>query len=63
MDLLKVILIVILLALLLVGAAVWTAGALGKNAGRKKLGIQVLGAWVILDFVCVILALCLGWFK
>ncbi len=63
MDLLKVIIIVISIALILVGTVVWLAGLLSKNVARKMLGLQILGAWIILDFICVILALCLGWFK
>jgi len=63
MEALKVAIIIISLTLLVVVAAGWLVGLVSKKASLKRLGAQVLGAWVVIDFIGIILALCFGWFK
>ena len=59
----KKVVFVISLVWLFVGAAIWLAGWLPKCAPCKRLGVSILGAWLVFDFLAVAIAFSLGWFS
>jgi hypothetical protein len=63
MQILKVTLAILWAALLLGGTVAYLAALILKRPALKRAGSITLGAWLLFDFVLIVLSFVFGWFS
>ena len=63
MQILKVTLVILWVALLLGGAVACGAALILKHPVLKRAGSITLGVWLLYDFALIVLAFAFGWFS